>query len=213
MEIIGFCGRAGTGKNTAATIMSEILGNAGISSAHISFAYPLKKIATEIFAIPEEFVFGDSKNRKIKIGCWEDYFDKTIPNNILKSDNISVRQFLTHLGGDVFRKMIDENFWVKSFKNRIDKKSYDLVFKHDTDVKVVLVTDVRYQNEVEVIKAIGGRTIKLERISLKHAHESEDCVDNIPEDMFYKVFDHEEISTLKDLKAKILTVLNDMELI
>lgn len=70
-------------------------------------------------------------------------------------------------------RCIDENFWVKQWTKSIDK-----LFKMGYDN--IMVSDARYENEIEAIKSIQNANIKIEfcdyhsdRYDNKNTHESE----------------------------------------
>jgi hypothetical protein len=77
---------------------------------------------------------------------------------------MTVREVLQFVGTEIFRKMY-ENVWVDAFLRRVRKSGVNYAF----------VSDVRFSNEVEAIKATGGKVIRLTRDVHKgnDRHESE----------------------------------------
>ncbi len=79
----------------------------------------------------------------------------------------SPRELMQWYGTDVVRR-IDKDYWVKRFLN-----FYALNSVKDSSVKIV-VTDVRFKNEAETIRALGGEIIQITRPNcIGDIHESE----------------------------------------
>jgi len=123
-----------------------------------SFAKPLKKVCRELFLLDEKQVNDPILKEKIDIR-W----------------NKSPRQLLQLIGTDIVRKYIDENFWIKHFNFYIDKNEH----------KNIIVSDVRFINELNEIKNKNGILIKINRNeinkNLNDNHISETELDNYNE--------------------------------
>lgn len=103
-----------------------------------------------------------------------------------------VRRLLQVLGTEVGREMIDVDVWVKISERMIRSLL--------ANGKKVIITGVRYPNEVDLIERLGGRTVWVERPSdsaSKSIHISESSV--LPRD-FQHVVDND--GTLEDLYRK-----------
>jgi len=74
-----------------------------------------------------------------------------------------VRKFLQMLGTEVGRQMIGENTWV------------DIAAKKITELREaghpVVITGIRYPNEIEMVKNLGGHTVWIERPEPKEDDE------------------------------------------
>ncbi|CAB4138775.1 hypothetical protein UFOVP344_47 [uncultured Caudovirales phage] len=116
----------------------------------------------------------------------------------------SARELMQTLGTDWGRNMVDENIWVTVAASDIKSML--------KDQQSVVIDDIRFPNEVEMIKSLGGQIIyvdrpvnadtwKLEDAVLSHESEGrirrEDCD-------FYLLND----GTLEELRAKIDTIVN-----
>lgn len=65
----------------------------------------------------------------------------------------SPRQILQWLGTDILRTHINQDFFVLNMKQRIDASKADYI----------IISDVRFDNEAEFIRSLGGKVIKIER--------------------------------------------------
>jgi len=155
MKLIGFLAISRSGKDTCA---DHLVQNYGYTK--MSFAEPLKKMCAIAFGFNQEQLHGDLK--EVVDESW----------------GITPRLALQYLGTDVFRKditkivpNIGDNFWINCFK-----VNYFIELQKNPDFKCV-ISDVRFQNEVDLIKTLGGVVIKLERPTLDpnrvYNHESE----------------------------------------
>lgn len=136
--IIGFCGLAGAGKDTTANFIQELYPN---KFERLAFADILKDIVSIAFGWDRKLLQGDTeesrKFREIKDDFWD----------------ITPRLALQKVGTECFRNIIDNNFWVKALQKKI----------LDNPTKNYLITDVRFPNEVAVIKLLGGQVWRVQR--------------------------------------------------
>lgn len=79
-----------------------------------------------------------------------------------------VRRLLQVFGTEIGRKMFGENTWADLVARKIDDSRF-------IDHVPVVVTGIRFRNELTMIKARGGLTVWVERPDLENtsAHESE----------------------------------------
>lgn len=158
--IIGITGRKGSGKDT---IADHLISKYGFEK--LSFAKPLKDMCKLVFNFTEEQVNGDLK--EVIDPQW----------------NQTPRVILQYVGTDLFRnqmnKILDnigDNFWVQNLKLRCLQK-----IKENKDCKLV-ITDVRFPNEFELIKELNGQMIRVLRVfSLKEEDFTETSDSHISE--------------------------------
>jgi hypothetical protein len=60
---------------------------------------------------------------------------------------------MQRIGTDLFRKHFSDDVWIKSLKLKLQKIKTDVV-----------ITDCRFENEIDLIKELGGKVIMVERI-------------------------------------------------
>lgn len=100
----------------------------------------------------------------------ESIFDSTRKEVPLKLVDVSPRYMLQTLGTEWGRNIIGEDLWLKFLQNMYDKLPIS--------AKVV-VTDVRFENEAEWIRSVGGNVIHIE--SDPDLTERIDNVDHVSE--------------------------------
>jgi len=135
--IIGITGNKQSGKDTSANYFIK-----KHNFIKLSFAQPLKEICKVLFDFNEEQVNG-SKKEEI------DEFWKVTPRSIM--------QFL---GTEIFRNEISkiipnikENFWTKIMEQKI----------LNNNNKHIVIPDVRFSNEVDLIRKFNGIIIQIHR--------------------------------------------------
>lgn len=152
------------------------------------FADPLKEMAINIFGLEPQQVYGSDKDKNTLTHIlWDN-----IPFNDEKSGNMTSREFLQHFGTNIVRRIYGEA-WVRATINSILKE----------ESEVAIIPDVRFPNEVDAIKKIGGIMIRLTRNIHNSYHESEVALDK--EHFDWKNFDL--IIDNEDLKIEQLSEL------
>jgi hypothetical protein len=141
MTNIALMGKARSGKDTVAARLCEAHGY-----ARVAFADPLKEHALRINPIVStRFSGGDEfalrLARCVEIYGWER----------AKDEFPEVRRTLQEIGQGV--REVDPYFWVRIAVNKISEVRPD----------PVVVTDVRYPNEVATLRAIGFRIVRIVR--------------------------------------------------
>ena len=145
VPVIGFCGKAGSGKTTAASFLTQQHGY-----ARLKFADPMKEMA-KVLGLYDEHLEGTLKEK---------------PCDLLGGR--SPRYLLQTLGTEWGRNLMGKEFWVRIWV----RKAMDLL----THYGKLVVDDIRFQNEADAVRSLGGIIIKLEGHStnevLPHASES-----------------------------------------
>ena len=125
---------------------------------HRAFAGPLKRAAAHIFKLDEDQLYGSKKE------ILDERWGQT------------PREILQKLGTEAIRNVFGVDTWVKSLQ-------YSLSDEGD-----FVITDMRFPNEVEAVKAWGGFTVRIDRPTLppisNRSHASETALDG------YSDWDH-----------------------
>lgn len=188
--IIGFTGRAGSGKSTAA---DWVLRNQN-QVAKLAFARPLKRMAYELLreVLPKDHPITAT-----------DYINnpayKEVPISFL--GNYTARKVMQTLGTEWGRKAMHEDFWVAIAAGKAERV-LGTSFRKSESVPIKLVfDDLRFANEAEMVRAYGGVVVRIERPDAEKppevsAHESEHfgfaadmtiINDGTPDDLFAKL--------------------------
>lgn len=146
------------------------------------FADPLKEMCVNLFGLNPENVYGsDAQKNRLTTLTWE-----SMPDCPPDKDGLMThRQFLEHFGTQVIRK-IYHNAWSEYALKRIIKEQSE----------VSIIPDVRFPNEVEIIKQYGGIVIRLTRDVYHSTSESESSLDQSKFDWnnFDYVLDNDDCS-------------------
>lgn len=146
--IIGTIGFIGTGKGTVGDMLSF---NHGFRP--MSFAGSLKDAASNIFGWERKLLEGDTdESRKFReeIDTW--WSEKL-------GFEISPRIALQRMGTEGIRNVFHPDIWILSLQRKL---------KSDTDY---VITDVRFPNELDFIKSLGGKNIIIRRGDLPEWYE------------------------------------------
>lgn len=136
--LIGMCGLKGSGKNTVANIIQK--NYPGWET--MSFASALKDGVAAFFGMDRKMLEGDTPEfREIREQPDPFWCKKT------GRTDLTPRKILQEFGTDIIRKQFHDNFWV-------DRLELDLQKKKD---KNIIITDVRFPNEIEMIRGISGK--------------------------------------------------------
>lgn len=140
--IIGLVGLQGAGKDTVADYLQTIHG-----FKRDSFASTLKDSVSCIFGWNRELLEGrTTESRK-----WREQVDQWWSEK-LNMPHLTPRWVLQYFGTEVCRKGFDDNIWVASLERKL---SY-------TDDNIV-ISDVRFLNEILAIRNAGGTVIRVKR--------------------------------------------------
>ena len=141
--IIGLLGFIGSGKGTVASRLVQ-----SHNFRQDSFAASLKDACATIFDWPRHLLEGDTGESRV----WRETVDQWW------ADKLNIPQFTPRLalqliGTDVLRNHFNPDIWFLTMQNRI-RKSPD---------QSVVISDVRFPNEIEFLKQSGGILVRVSR--------------------------------------------------
>lgn len=139
--LIGLIGQIGSGKGTAADFL---VNNAKFYKE--SFAAPLKDAVASIFNWDRSMLEGDTPDSRRDREKIDPYWTRVI------GEEITPRHILQVFGTEVIRDNFHRNMWVESFTKRYTDNPVDTV-----------IADVRFPNEMEAIKKLGGKLYLIKR--------------------------------------------------
>ena len=129
--LIGICGKAGSGKDTVADFFKS---EYGYESA--AFADHLKAVTSLAFGLDEKY-----------------FHDQELKTKVVPMFGITPREMIQKVGTECFRKIFDDDFWVKHV---------DMLYRDSLDSGFnFVVTDCRFENEVMWIRNNGGIVINV----------------------------------------------------
>jgi hypothetical protein len=186
-DLICLVGNIGVGKSTVANIMKKY------NYEELTFAGPVKEIGL-ILGFDYKDLYGTQED-KLKIneywGVSGREFMQKFATNIMRDE------LTKHINMDMSGKTI----WVRL----CEKKIKDLLNQN----KKVLVSDGRFPDEIDMIKKLGGKIIKITRnnsdnivgMSSQNNHQSESYISKINADIII-----ENNGTLTELEDKIKNI-------
>ena len=116
---------------------------------HNNYGYRL-----EAFAAPLKAAAAVLLNHSVDDMEGRNGFDREA---VLSEWGFSTREFLQKFGTECLRNNIRQDFWIQHMRNRI------------VGLDRVIITDVRFQNEADLITELGGKIVLIERPG---------CIDN-----------------------------------
>ena len=140
--IISFCGLIGSGKDTAANYLVEHHG-----FRRDSFAGTLKDAVAAVFGWDRTLLEGRTAQARL----WREQVDPWWAER-LNIPNLTPRWVLQYWGTDVLRNHFHDDIWIASVENKLRKTTDNIV-----------ISDVRFPNEIAAIKRAGGIIVRIKR--------------------------------------------------
>ena len=142
--LIGVAGPKNSGKDTFANRFSLY-----VPCVIRAFAEPVKRTCKQLFLLTEHQMYDPEAKERVD-ERW----------------NLTPRQMFQQVGTDYVRRQVDPNFWLKHLEFWYQK--------NNTGSHNIIVPDVRFQNEVDLIHRLGGKVVYIYRpVPLEDIHESE----------------------------------------
>lgn len=205
--LIGLIGKKGVGKDTVADYLVETRGY-----QKLAYADPLKSACRELFSFSEEQLNGNLKEEI------DPYW------------KVSPRQVFQFVGTELFRNEmkrlipdIENNFWISCMERRLLSllKTEPLIQGHkgnEVQKSNIVVSDLRFPNEVELIKKHGGMTIKIIRpesespkLSSINFHSSEILTESLKSDFILQNFSTKD-SLFQEMNSILKSILHSSNL-
>jgi hypothetical protein len=140
-QIIGIVGFIGSGKDTVADYLVNFH-----RFKRESFANSLKDAVSQVFGWDRELLEGRTQESREWRETKDEWWSKR-----LKRD-ITPRYVLQYWGTEVIRKGFHDDMWVASLEHRLLNTKNDIV-----------ITDCRFPNEINAIRAAGGKVVRIRR--------------------------------------------------
>jgi len=151
MIVIGFSGRAGSGKDTIAERVHSAFTSTGYNVKMVAIADDMKVILSELFLVPLDN-FHDRKTKEEMDDFW----------------GLTHREMCTKFGSDMVKPALGNDFWIRRLARKLENITCD----------VLLITDIRFLEDMELVTRRGGTIVFIdadERLGPlpENAHESE----------------------------------------
>jgi hypothetical protein len=159
--IVGVAGKKRHGKDTVADHLAAKYG-----FVKIAFADPLRQIiGKQLLYLTDEQMEDGPKKEEI-----DPRWGK------------SPRRLLQVIGTDMFREVLDNEFWVRRCMYRVAE-----IWAKDPSARVA-ISDCRFPNELEAVKKVGY-ALKVERpdLPIDDTHKSEMALHLVPDDAYHSV--------------------------
>jgi len=140
--IIGFVGLIGSGKDTAADYLVNFH-----EFRRDSFANTLKDAVSAVFGWDRTLLEGRTKEARE----WREQVDPWWAERMGLPD-LTPRWILQYWGTDVCRKSFHDDIWIASLENKMRKTGDNIV-----------ISDVRFPNEIAAIHTSGGLVVRIKR--------------------------------------------------
>lgn len=140
--IIGMVGLIGAGKDTAADYLCNFHG-----FRRDSFAATLKDAVSAVFGWDRVLLEGRTRAARE----WREQVDPWWAER-LNIPNLTPRWILQYWGTEVCRQHFHDDIWIASLENKLRSSQDNIV-----------VSDVRFPNEISAIKRAGGLVIRIKR--------------------------------------------------
>ncbi len=140
--IIGFVGFIGSGKDTAADYLVNFH-----EFRRDSFANTLKDAVAAVFGWDRTLLEGRTKEARE----WREQVDTWWAER-LGMPTLTPRWVLQYWGTDVCRNHFHDDIWIASLENKMRKTTDNIV-----------ISDVRFPNEIKAIHNAGGLVIRIKR--------------------------------------------------
>jgi hypothetical protein len=147
--IVGFVGFIGSGKDTAADYLVNFHG-----FRRDSFANTLKDAVANVFGWDRTLLEG----RTAEARAWREEVDTWWAQR-LNMPNLTPRWILQYWGTEVCRQGFHDDIWIASVENKMRKTKDSIV-----------ISDVRFPNEIRAIHNAGGIVIWVQRGELPSWH-------------------------------------------
>jgi len=141
-NIIGLVGFQGSGKDTVGQIIKELY--PGFTTT--SFAKPIKRALSSMFGWNAKLLEGTTQESRV----WRETQDTFWTEKLGKP--ITPRLMMREFGTELIRNQLSQDFWTHRCEKFLNESK-----------KSVVITDVRFLNEIQMIKSLGGTIVWVKR--------------------------------------------------
>ena len=167
MLVVAFSGKKDAGKDTGANVLASHYLKAyspRFKPQVLGFSYPLKKFCAQWFGLSTRKLYGtdEDKNEHTHLK-WEDIPHLVSAEGYYQGP-MTYREVLQILGTDFFRRL-DPDCHIRRWKQEMEEL-------RRKDTPLVLISDVRFPNEIDAILEVGGPLARVVRLT-RYPHEDD----------------------------------------
>lgn len=167
MRLIAVTGRKRSGKGAVSASIARQLLAEGSTCLEVGFSDLLKQQAYRLFVdpngtIPAAVRWADKVKEEHTIEVYNENLDQDHDFAIEPVAQLSMRSFLQRLGTEAGRDMWGPDFWVAQMERRLLAATAD----------AVVIGDLRFDNEAEWVREVGGEVWEVQRPGLAATAES-----------------------------------------
>lgn len=181
--IVGLIGFIGSGKSTTAQILCE-----QHQFEEDAVAKSLKDAVSAIFGWHRAWLDGTTAADRAWREATDEWWTKQLQTNV------TPRRMMQWIGTDLLRNQISDNIWLATLKLRL---SNTVTTRHN-----IVITDLRFPNEIDMIRNMGGTIVRVIRPDtdpseedLRAKHESEKAMAKLESD--YIIVNDSDLESLK----------------
>jgi hypothetical protein len=215
MILILACGRMQSGKDTFADFLQSEFEKNNYTVCRDKAAADIKQWSCEDFQRVADYTNDLAKKMKTVLNLCadinpslKDKMGELINRLVIKNENWFenktelTRIFLQIYGSEIFRDRVDKDFWANRLKSRIEKNKRD----------VVIVTDIRFVNEIEQLSNIKGCSLFVISIYRHDIIKNENVHQSEKELLTYDGYDYEiqNAGSLEELKKSAKVLYEDL---
>lgn len=185
--IIGLCGAKQSGKDTVGAYLVKKHG-----FEKRAFAYTLKKSFAALFGIPVGVLEELKNDPSVRL----EFTRHRLKGFNVPESSLTIRELLQRYGTEAHRDVFGEDFWLDQ---TLPPGKY---FSQN-----IVITDVRFNNEAERVRLMGGFVVNLIRpLSAKDVHASEEGIE--PNIVDYEI---ENDGTIPSLFGKVDAMMHHFQ--
>lgn len=192
MLVIGIAGKKRSGKDTVARMLISCATRAGVKATRRALADALKEECTRMIALE----LGESG----QVGKYLDVLQEMNTD----STKEKYRLLLQWWGTEFKRGMIGDDYWVDKLRDWL------LQHKSHSQQEIFIIPDVRFPNEVKMIKQQGGLVINVHRpeLEVSDRHASEHALDGMT-GWFYTIDNSGDLDILQHTVERLFPMIVD----
>ena len=187
--IIAIAGKKYTGKNTFGRFLQKALKEQSIETELVSFAGSIKEVVSLMTGIKNLESY-----KELQIKELVEYKEYSTPDYLVPLENLSKRDLMIKTA--------------EALSGVFGKESFAKKLLSDNKDNNIIITDLRFKHEYNMLKEKGAFLIKVTRNSLQSTsnHISEVDLDNLEEDAFDFIIEND--SSKEDLEDMAINVAN-----